>query len=56
MCWGSHIADVLKTVADRSPIHVTLLIEVMRVQLQLDFLKQNVSPIYDWVVKTRLIN
>ena len=46
---GGHIADVLKTVADR--VDCTDLIDRgYDGTVVLDFLEQNVSPIYDWVV------
>ena len=46
---GGHIADVLKTVADR--VDCTDLVDRgYDGTVVLDFLEQNVSPIYDWVV------
>ena len=46
---GGHIADVLKTVADR--VDCTDLVDRgYDGTVVLDFLEQNVSPIYDWVI------
>ena len=46
---GGHIADVLKTVADR--VDCTDLVDRgYDGTVVLDFLEQNVSPVYDWVV------